>query len=63
MTIGIPSAGVSAGIDLALQYIAAEAGDDAAGKVQFASEYDPSSTRFGAHHVTPLSAPACLKSR
>ncbi len=41
------SAGVSAGIDLTLAYIAHVAGDDAAGKVQFAAEYYPSGLRYG----------------
>jgi transcriptional regulator GlxA family with amidase domain len=43
------SAGVSAGIDLMLAFIAETAGDDAAGKVQLASEYYPSSTRYGGY--------------
>lgn len=41
------SAGVSAGIDLMLAFIAETAGDDAAGKVQFAAEYYPSQQRYG----------------
>src|SRR5690606_17198698 len=41
------SAGVSAGTDLVLAFIAAEAGEDAAGKVQFAAEYYPAPTRYG----------------
>jgi len=43
------SAGVSAGIDLMLAFIAETAGDDAAGKAQLASEYYPSSTRYGGY--------------
>lgn len=43
------SAGVSAGIDLTLAYIAQVAGDDAAGKVQFAAEYYPSGLRYGGY--------------
>ena len=41
------SAGVSAGIDMALAFIAAEAGDEAAGKVQFGAEYYPGGQRYG----------------
>jgi transcriptional regulator GlxA family with amidase domain len=41
------SAGVSAGIDLTLRFIAEVAGADAAGKVQFAAEYFPSGTVYG----------------
>ena len=41
------SAGVSAGIDMTLAFIAATAGAQAAGKVQFASEYYPDSTSYG----------------
>ena len=41
------SAGVSAGTDLMLAFIAEVAGEDAAGKVQFAAEYYPSNKRYG----------------
>jgi len=41
------SAGVSAGTDLMLAFIASVAGEAAAGKVQFASEYYPSSVKYG----------------
>jgi transcriptional regulator GlxA family with amidase domain len=41
------AAGVSAGIDLALAFIADAAGEETAGNVQFAAEYYPSSTRYG----------------
>jgi transcriptional regulator GlxA family with amidase domain len=41
------SAGVSAGIDLMLAFIASVGGDEAAGKVQFGAEYYPSSVRYG----------------
>jgi len=53
------AAGVSAGIDLMLAFIAAEAGEQTAGKVQFYSEYYPSMTRYGGyeHHAE---APAYL---
>ncbi|HEY2256162.1 MAG TPA: isochorismatase family protein, partial [Variovorax sp.] len=55
------SAGVSAGIDLMLAFIASQAGEDAAGKVQFQSEYYPSAIRYGdcASHAQ---APGYLKS-
>lgn len=52
------SAGVSAGIDLTLAFIADVAGEEAAAKVQFASEYYPSVKRYGAFHNTHPSAPA-----
>ncbi|WP_149194804.1 DJ-1/PfpI family protein [Luteimonas suaedae] len=52
------SAGVSAGIDLTLAFIAEVAGEEAAAKVQFASEYYPSDRRYGAFHNTHPSAPA-----
>ena len=54
------SAGVSAGIDLMLAFIASEAGDDAAGKVQHASEYYPAETRYG-RYEDHAQAPAYLK--
>ncbi len=41
------SAGVSAGIDLMLAFIASVASEETAGKVQFYSEYYPSQTRYG----------------
>ena len=41
------SAGVSAGIDMTLAFIAALAGDDAAGRVQLAAEYYPDGVRHG----------------
>ena len=47
------AAGVSAGIDLTLAYIAHVAGADAAGKVQFAAEYYPSDTRYGDYTTHP----------
>ena len=52
------SAGVSAGIDLTLAFIAEAAGDEVAAKVQFASEYYPSTKRYGTLHNTHPSAPA-----
>jgi len=51
------SAGVSAGMDLMLAFIAASAGDDAAGKVQFSSEYYPSARNYGTyttHEKAPI---------
>lgn len=54
------SAGVSAGIDMLLAFIAATAGEDAAGKVQFGAEYYPDAPRYGGyeHHAQ---APAYLR--
>jgi len=54
------AAGVSAGIDMMLAFIASEAGDEVAGKVQFFSEYYPSPTRYGRAHESEL-APAYLR--
>ena len=54
------SAGVSAGIDLMLAYIAATAGEEAAGQVQFAAEYYPSHQRYGGLHRSHPQAPAYL---
>lgn len=54
------SAGVSAGIDLMLAFIAETAGEETAGKVQFAAEYYPTARRYGAAHQGP-EAPAYLK--
>ncbi len=54
------AAGVSAGIDLALALIAAQAGEETAGKVQMAAEYYPSTVRYGKAHRTPES-PAYLR--
>jgi len=56
------SAGVSAGIDLMLAFIAQAAGEEAAGKVQFAAEYYPSAKRYGALHESPI-APHYLKDK
>jgi len=41
------SAGVSAGIDMTLAFIAQVAGEDVAGRVQFSSEYYPSTENYG----------------
>jgi transcriptional regulator GlxA family with amidase domain len=46
------AAGVSAGIDLILAFIADVAGEDVAGKVQFGAEYYPSSRRFGRAYLS-----------
>lgn len=48
------SAGVSAGIDMTLAFIAATAGEQAAGKVQFGAEYFPSSDTYGDFRRHPL---------
>ena len=56
------SAGVSAGIDLMLAFIADYAGEETAGKVQFGAEYFPSATRYG-RFDEHLKAPAYLKRR
>lgn len=56
------SAGVSAGIDLMLAFIASTAGADAAGKVQFSAEYYPSDLRYGAY-ASDAQAPAYLNSK
>ncbi|MCT0211087.1 MAG: DJ-1/PfpI family protein [Cyanobium sp.] len=44
------SAGVSAGIDLTLRFIAEVAGEEVAGKVQFDAEYFPSGVVYGHAH-------------
>jgi len=54
------AAGVSAGIDLALAFIEAAAGEDVAGKVQFGAEYYPSGRFYGAFHQSPQ-APAYVR--
>jgi transcriptional regulator GlxA family with amidase domain len=54
------SAGVSAGTDLMLAFIAATAGEEAAGKVQLQSEYYPSPRRYGSADTHPR-APAYLR--
>lgn len=47
------SAGVSAGIDMTLAFIADRAGNETAGKVQLQSEYYPSGRRFGDFSEAP----------
>jgi len=54
------SAGVSAGTDLMLAFIASVAGEEAAGKVQFGAEYYPSSARYGGFE-NHAQAPAYIK--
>ncbi|HEX5513733.1 MAG TPA: DJ-1/PfpI family protein [Gammaproteobacteria bacterium] len=54
------AAGVSAGTDLMLAFIARVAGEDAAGKVQFATEYYPATTRYGGFENHPQ-APAYIQ--
>ncbi len=54
------SAGISAGIDLALAFVAEIAGDDTAGKVQMHMEYYPSFKRYGNAHES-ADAPEYLK--
>ena len=56
------AAGVSAGIDLALAFIASVAGEEVAGKVQLGTEYYPTGRFFGASHQSPQ-APAYLRPR
>ncbi len=47
------AAGISAGIDLALAFVADQAGPEIAGKVQLAAEYYPSTVRYGDAHHSP----------
>ena len=54
------SAGVSAGIDMALELIAQEAGEETAGKVQLYAEYYPAGTLYGTAHKEPQ-APGYIK--
>jgi transcriptional regulator GlxA family with amidase domain len=54
------SAGVSAGIDMTLAFIAHVAGDEAAGKAQFYAEYYPDGMRYGQAALDPQ-APAYIK--
>jgi transcriptional regulator GlxA family with amidase domain len=54
------SAGISAGIDLMLAFIAHTAGEKAAGQVQFSSEYYPAPTVYGQPEQHP-DAPMYLK--
>jgi transcriptional regulator GlxA family with amidase domain len=54
------SAGVSAGTDLMLAFIASVAGRESAGKVQFGAEYYPSDIRYGGFE-NHAQAPAYIK--
>jgi transcriptional regulator GlxA family with amidase domain len=54
------SAGVSAGIDLMLAFISSVASPETAGKVQFASEYYPSSAKYGGYE-NHAQAPAYVR--
>ena len=54
------SAGVSAGTDLMLAFIAETAGEEAAGKVQLLSEYYPSTIKYG-DSVKHPDAPAYIR--
>jgi transcriptional regulator GlxA family with amidase domain len=54
------SAGVSAGIDMTLELIAQEAGEDTAGKVQLYAEYYPAGKIYGTAHKDPM-APEYIK--
>ena len=54
------SAGVSAGTDLMLAFIASVAGEAAAGKVQLAAEYYPASVKYGGFE-NHAQAPAYVK--
>ncbi|MDR3478929.1 MAG: DJ-1/PfpI family protein [Gammaproteobacteria bacterium] len=54
------SAGISAGIDMSLAYIAHVGGDELAGKIQFNAEYYPLDIRYGSLHRSN-EAPQYLK--
>lgn len=54
------SAGVSAGLDMALAFIAATAGEAVAEKVQFGTEYYPATPTYGRPQAHPQ-APAYLR--
>jgi transcriptional regulator GlxA family with amidase domain len=54
------SSGVSAGMDLALEFIKQEAGEETAGKVQSLAEYYPSGKLYGSFHRDP-NAPGYLR--
>ncbi len=51
---------MSAGTDLALAFIASEAGEEVASQVQFFAEYYPSPKRYGRAHQDEQ-APAYVK--
>ena len=54
------AAGISAGTDLMLAFIASIAGEESAGKVQFGAEYYPSSVKYGGFENHPQ-APAYIR--
>ncbi len=54
------AAGISAGTDLMLAFIASTAGEAAAGAIQFAAEYYPSSVKYGGFE-NHADAPAYVK--
>jgi len=54
------SAGISAGTDLMLAFIASVAGESAAGAIQFAAEYYPSTVKYGGFE-NHEEAPAYIK--
>lgn len=56
------SAGVSAGIDLMLAFIADQAGEEVAGQVQFAAEYYPEGRCYGSA-TSHAQAPGYIKGR
>jgi transcriptional regulator GlxA family with amidase domain len=56
------ASGVSAGIDLALEFIKHEAGEETAGKVQSFAEYYPSGKVYGTFQQDPK-APSYLSSK
>jgi transcriptional regulator GlxA family with amidase domain len=55
------SAGISAGMDLVLAYIAEVAGEETAGAVQSAAEVYPSPLRYGTFPTTNPAAPAYIR--
>ena len=57
------ASGISAGIDLALQFIAHIDGDEVAGKVQFTGEYYPENKCYGTIHREHPKSPSYLKSK
>ena len=46
------AAGISAGIDLALAFIADQGGEEVAGKVQLHAEYYPDNAKYGSAHLS-----------
>ena len=54
------AAGISAGIDLALAFVADQGGKEVAGKVQLHAEYYPDSVKYGSAHLSP-EAPDYIK--